>query len=87
MCNTHEKRTRATRSWLTARGAELRQRLGWPADSGRAATEELDFIVNGLQRMDSGTFEICESCGNGIEQERLEFTPYATRCRQCTRRE
>jgi RNA polymerase-binding protein DksA len=40
-----------------------------------------------LKRIDDGTFGTCSNCGRQIEQERLEFLPYATLCIDCKRRE
>jgi RNA polymerase-binding protein DksA len=39
-----------------------------------------------LQRIESGTFGICESCGQPISEERLEAIPYATQCIDCRRK-
>jgi DnaK suppressor protein len=33
-----------------------------------------------LERIDAGTYGICEVCGNPIEPERLEHLPWATLC-------
>ncbi len=34
-----------------------------------------------VSRLDSGSYGICESCGNAISSERLEAIPSATTCR------
>jgi len=47
----------------------------------------LSAIDEALKRLDAGTFGTCLKCGNSIEQERLEFLPYATLCIECKRRE
>ena len=39
-----------------------------------------------LQRIEDGTFGICESCGQPISEERLEAIPYATQCIDCRRK-
>jgi DnaK suppressor protein len=40
--------------------------------------------VNGaLERMDHGTYGICENCHEPISPERLEALPYATTCLKC----
>lgn len=38
-----------------------------------------------LQRIDAGTYGICERCGRPIGEERLEALPYATLCIECAR--
>ena len=38
-----------------------------------------------LQRIEKGTFGICESCGIGIGQKRLQVAPYARFCMRCAR--
>lgn len=108
-----DRRARATRAWLIARGAELHERIRrvrddlgrrrepLPRDSGDAAIAvendevlaaientalaELRFIDHALERVDAGTFAMCESCGGEIEAGRLEVAPFATRCNRCAR--
>jgi RNA polymerase-binding protein DksA len=43
-------------------------------------------IDGALQRIDEGTFGICETCGQSISEERLEAIPYATQCIDCRRK-
>ena len=106
-------RSRTTRAWLLARGAELqdrihrvrddlgRQREPLPKDSPDAAiavendevlrgiestaVEELSFIDHALERLDAGTFGVCEACDGEIEPERLDIVPFATHCKRCAR--
>ncbi|MEW6260922.1 MAG: RNA polymerase-binding protein DksA [Thermodesulfobacteriota bacterium] len=40
-------------------------------------------IKNALERIDSGTFGICESCGEEISIERLKARPVTTQCIDC----
>ncbi|HEU5159712.1 MAG TPA: TraR/DksA family transcriptional regulator [Streptosporangiaceae bacterium] len=40
-----------------------------------------------LQRIDSGTYGVCESCGNAIGKARLQAFPRATLCVTCKQRE
>ena len=47
----------------------------------------LNAIDEALRRLDAGTFGDCSKCGRPIEQERLEFLPYAMLCIDCKRRE
>lgn len=39
-----------------------------------------------LERIDAGTYGICESCGKAIPIERLEALPYSTLCVECASR-
>jgi RNA polymerase-binding protein DksA len=43
-------------------------------------------IDRALQRIEEGTFGICETCGQPISEERLEAIPYATQCIDCRRK-
>jgi DnaK suppressor protein len=71
-----------------------------PADSGSANLERdraqslsgharrmLTEVNAALERMDAGTYGVCENCGSAIERERLEALPYATLCMDCKRGE
>jgi DnaK suppressor protein len=49
-----------------------------------AAHSELAQIERATERLDAGTYGICEACGEKIEPERLRVVPYATTCRSCT---
>ncbi len=44
-------------------------------------------IDRALAKIDTGTFGICETCGQPIAEERLLAIPYATQCIDCKRRE
>ena len=44
-------------------------------------------IDKALEKIDAGTFGVCETCGNPIAEERLAAIPYATQCIDCKRRE
>jgi DnaK suppressor protein len=39
-----------------------------------------------LERVEAGTYGICESCGKSIPIERLEVLPYSTLCVECAAR-
>jgi len=39
-----------------------------------------------LERMDEGTFGVCDSCGRKIGEERLEAFPYVALCIECQTR-
>jgi RNA polymerase-binding transcription factor DksA len=51
----------------------------------QSATSELRSIERALQRLESGTFALCEKCGAEIDAERLAAVPYASHCRHCAR--
>jgi DnaK suppressor protein len=71
-----------------------------PADAGAKAFErEQDFALTqnaqdlliqterALQRIDAGTYGVCESCGKAIGKARLLAFPRATLCVECKQRE
>jgi RNA polymerase-binding transcription factor DksA len=43
-------------------------------------------IADALDRLDAGTFGVCDSCHRDIPAERLRAVLYATRCVECARR-
>jgi RNA polymerase-binding protein DksA len=47
----------------------------------------LQAIDSALQRIENGTYGICQSCGQPIGAERLEALPWTTQCIDCKRRE
>ena len=70
------------------------------ADAGTATFErehELSLAANSrdllaqveraLERLDAGTYGICEICGNAIGKERLKAFPKVTLCVTCKQRE
>ncbi|WP_069650196.1 TraR/DksA C4-type zinc finger protein [Caloranaerobacter ferrireducens] len=44
-------------------------------------------IEDSLNRIENGTYGICEKCGKKINEERLEIIPYAKFCIECANRE
>jgi DnaK suppressor protein len=40
-------------------------------------------VDRALERLDAGTYGICERCGKPIAPERLEALPFATLCIEC----
>ncbi len=44
-------------------------------------------IKKALERIDNGTFGICESCGEEISIERLKARPVTTQCIECKTKE
>lgn len=49
-------------------------------DSARERLAEVDAA---LQKMDEGTYGICEVCGRPIAEARLEARPLSVRCVEC----
>ncbi|WP_427338533.1 TraR/DksA C4-type zinc finger protein [Caloranaerobacter sp. DY30410] len=44
-------------------------------------------IEDSLNRIENGTYGICEKCGKKINEERLEIIPYAKFCIECANKE
>ena len=44
-------------------------------------------IQEALERIENGTFGICEECGDDIDIERLKARPVTTLCIECKRRQ
>lgn len=44
-------------------------------------------VEEALERIENGTYGQCESCGDMIPIERLEFLPYATLCVACQQKQ
>jgi DnaK suppressor protein len=47
----------------------------------------LDQTVHALERIDAGTYGVCDSCGKPIGKARLMAYPRATLCVECKQRE
>ncbi len=43
----------------------------------------LKLIDEALERMEDGTYGICVSCGNPIQEKRLQAVPWARHCIHC----
>lgn len=48
-----------------------------------AALNELQIIRVVMRRLNSGTYSVCDKCGQQIEPARLAAVPYATSCASC----
>jgi DnaK suppressor protein len=46
-------------------------------------TEALKDIDEALERLDQGTYGICEECGEEIGEKRLQAIPFALYCLEC----
>jgi len=49
--------------------------------------DELKEIDAALERVEEGTFGLCEICGKPISRRRLQAMPYARLCVECKREE
>ena len=49
--------------------------------------DKLGKLEAALQRMEEGTYGVCEACGRAIEPERLAALPTATLCVVCAHQE
>ena len=47
--------------------------------------QRLKQIQGALQRIEEGSYGLCERCGRQIEQARLEALPFASMCIDCAR--
>jgi DnaK suppressor protein len=52
----------------------------------RNSIDLLRKVDHALDRVESGTYGTCESCGEAIPVARLEVLPYATTCVNCARK-
>jgi DnaK suppressor protein len=59
--------------------AELEKRLALEERLG----ESLNEVEHALQKYEAGTYGLCDSCGQPIEQARLEAIPQASLCMKC----
>lgn len=50
------------------------------------STQRLADIGAALQRLDAGSYGVCENCGKPIASARLEARPYARTCISCATR-
>lgn len=47
------------------------------------AMQQLELVDAALQRLDAGTFGVCQRCGEAIAEGRLEALPWAAHCIGC----
>ncbi len=52
-------------------------------DLSIAERNELEEINNAIQKLEEGTYGVCETCGEDIPLERLKFKHYAKFCTKC----
>ena len=54
---------------------------------GNAYEQELAMINQALQRIDSGEYFSCSSCGEAIPEARLESLPFTVQCVNCAEKQ
>ena len=59
--------------------SELEKRLALEERLG----ESLNEVEHALEKYEAGTYGLCDSCGQTIEQARLEALPQASLCLNC----
>ena len=50
---------------------------------GASLREQLDEVLAALEKIDNGTYGICDACGKPITKKRLTVLPWATLCKEC----
>jgi RNA polymerase-binding protein DksA len=53
-------------------------------ENARAGIAQLD---RALVKLESGSYGVCDKCGDPIGEDRLKVAPFATLCIECKRRE
>ena len=56
---------------------------GQVAAIGENFRDILAEVNTALEKIENGTYGICNRCGKNIPKSRLEFLPYATTCAKC----
>lgn len=49
--------------------------------------QELGAIEDAMERIDEGTFGVCEECSKPIPKERMKAIPHAALCLECKKKE
>ncbi len=52
-------------------------------DAQRRRAQRLQLLQEAVERIDAGTYGLCEGCGGEIEFGRLDVVPEAIRCGRC----
>ncbi len=50
---------------------------------GASLREQLDEVNAALEKIDEGTYGVCDNCGKQITKKRLSVLPWATLCKKC----
>jgi DnaK suppressor protein len=72
----------AVNNHLADEGSELYEREK-TLSLERSLRQTLEEVRRALEKLDAGTYGICDNCGRPIAPERLEALPHATLCIQC----
>ena len=67
--------------------ASLESDLGLTLHLKERESNLIDKIKGALERIDNGTFGVCEGCGEDISEKRLKARPMTTLCINCKRKE
>lgn len=70
----------------TAEGGTLSFEYEMARELDEAAADRVRQIDHAMERMEAGTYGICEECGKDIPMERLKFMPHVTLCVECARK-
>jgi DnaK suppressor protein len=50
---------------------------------GASLRDLLEEVNAALEKVEDGTYGVCDSCGKDITKKRLEALPWATLCKEC----
>lgn len=50
---------------------------------GNSARVEIAAIKQAISRIDSGDYDVCQTCGGAINPERLKAVPFSAQCIKC----
>ena len=50
---------------------------------GNSARVEIAAIKQAIARIDAGDYDVCQTCGEAINPERLKAVPYSLQCIKC----
>lgn len=53
---------------------------------GENFRDMLAHVDHALDKMEKGTYGVCDSCGKPIQKARLDFLPWAAMCADCRKR-
>jgi len=70
----------------TAEGGTLSFEYEMARELDDQSAERIRMIDYAFERMDAGTYGLCEQCGSAIPVERLKALPHVSVCVDCARR-
>lgn len=53
--------------------------------AARALWTKLGDVTRALEKLDEGSYGVCDACRSPIDADRVEAMPWATRCVACAR--